>query len=383
MKIVSIEPTPSPNTMKLTLDEKLPEGRRLTYTPDNREEAPPFVQELLSIPGVTGLYHAADFLALDRHPKGDWPSILAESRRILGTAEGAPASLSPALAEGEAAEADPAYGEVKVLVQTFRGIPMQVRVSAGEEEKRASLPARFVEAAMEAGLSSPNLIRERQLNEHGVRYGDLQEVLDEVVRELDAAYDEARLQELRVLAAQLDPGETVVEEATGEAELKEALNDPDWRRRYAALQRMKPEAESLPLLAKALEDPQTSIRRLAAVYLGDLKDPVVLPYLYRALKDSSAVVRRTAGDTLSDLGFPEAGPAMAEALKDSNKLVRWRAARFLYEAGDESAVPALREAQDDPEFEVRMQAQLALERIEGGEAAAGSVWQQMTNRDRG
>jgi HEAT repeat protein len=117
------------------------------------------------------------------------------------------------------------------------------------------------------------------------------------------------------------------------------------------------------------------------VYLGDIKEPEVLPYLYRALADDTPAVRRTAGDTLSDLGDPAAIPAMVKALKDPNKLVRWRAARFLYEVGDESAVEALKEAAEDQEFEVRMQVKIALERIEGGHTAEGSVWQQMTRRN--
>jgi len=103
-----------------------------------------------------------------------------------------------------------------------------------------------------------------------------------------------------------------------------------------------------------------------------------LPYLFRALKDKSVIVRRTAGDVLSDLGDPDAIPAMVEALKDPNKLVRWRAARFLYEVGDETALPALREAENDPEFEISLQVKMAIERIESGEEASGTVWQQMT-----
>ncbi len=71
---------------------------------------------------------------------------------------------------------------------------------------------------------------------------------------------------------------------------------------------------------------------------------------------------------------------MCEALKDPNKLVRWRAARFLFEVGDESAIPALEEAVNDAEFEVRLQAQMALERIKRGEEASGTVWQQMMKR---
>ena len=70
---------------------------------------------------------------------------------------------------------------------------------------------------------------------------------------------------------------------------------------------------------------------------------------------------------------------IAATLTDSNKLVRWRAARFLFELGDESTLPALRAADDDPEYEVRMQVRQAIERIEGGHDARGSVWQQMTH----
>jgi len=101
--------------------------------------------------------------------------------------------------------------------------------------------------------------------------------------------------------------------------------------------------------------------------------------LYEALADKAVNVRRTAGDCISDLGFTEAIPNMIETLKDKSRIVRWRGAMYLYEAGDESAIPALEEASaEEPEFEVRMQIQLALERIQGGEKAKGSVWHQMT-----
>jgi HEAT repeat protein len=104
--------------------------------------------------------------------------------------------------------------------------------------------------------------------------------------------------------------------------------------------------------------------------------------LCEALQDSSPVIRRTAGDTLSDLGDPVATKSMIEALQDKSKLVRWRAARFLFDVGDERCVPALRDAIDDTEFEVSLQARMALERIEAGEEAVGTVWQQMANRER-
>lgn len=379
MKVVSIEPTPSPNSMKLNMDEKLPDGVRKEYTPNNASEAPPALRKLLDIPGVTGLYHAADFIAIDRHPRGDWQKILTQAREILGESDSLAAQQSNQSATADDTPA--AFGEVQVLVQVFRDIPMQVRVNSGSEEQRAALPERFAQAAMTAGLSSPNLIKERRLVEQGVRYGDLKDVLDEVTRELDAAYPQERLDSMVQQAMSQAP--EAADDSSGTLDnLAEALQDEDWRIRYAALEQIEPTLEALPLLGHALADPQMSVRRLAVVYLGDIKEPEVMPYLFQALKDSSAAVRRTAGDTLSDIGDPAAIGAMTEALSDKNKLVRWRAARFLFETGDETALTALKQAQDDPEFEVRMQIKLAIERIEGGEAALGSVWQQMTNRNR-
>ncbi|MDB5052946.1 MAG: lyase [Bacilli bacterium] len=392
MKIISIEPTPSPNTMKLNMDIRLPDGARFTYTLDNIDSAPDYSKKLLAIPGVTGLFQAADFIALDRHSKGDWQQILEKARDILGSDDAAHAKQST-YGDGVDAEhtklAAPVvgWGEVQVRLQQFRHIPMQVRVSIGTEEQRAALPEKFIKAATQAGLASPNLIKERKLIDYGVRYGELQEVLEQIVNELDAAYDDNRLLQLAADAMNdAYQDDNSVEYSSSSTitldQLSAAMLDADWRVRYAALRTIRPSLDAIPFLAKALDDPHISIRRMAAVYLGDIKEPQVLPYLYKALTDKSPAVRRTAGDTLSDLGDPAAIGAMCKALQDTSKIVRWRAARFLYEVGDETAIPALREAQNDPEFEVRMQLKLALERIEGGEAAVGSVWQQMTQRDK-
>ena len=157
------------------------------------------------------------------------------------------------------------------------------------------------------------------------------------------------------------------------------FDEQDWQIRYQRFEQMdEPKRADLPVLEKALEDEKASIRRLAVVYLGMIEDKSVLPLLYKALKDKSVTVRRTAGDTISDLGYIEAIESMAEALKDKSKLVRWRAAMFLYEVGTEDALPALKAAEEDPEFEVSLQIKLAIERIEKGEQAKGSVWKQMT-----
>lgn len=376
MKLLSIEPTPSPNVMKLNVDERLPDGVQRVYNKQSGAQMPELVKQLLAIEGVTSIFHTADFYALERKSQADWQQILTHAREVFGV--GAETSM-PAWTNEESGEA---WGEAQVYIQMFRGIPMQVKVTMGTEQIRAALPERFGAAAMKAGSASPNVIMERKWVEQDVRYGDLREIGEEVASEVDAAYPPERVEELVQQALQLGVGEAPPQpERVKKVVTLEMLDDPDWQKRYAALDRMEPTAEDLPVLRKALHDEKGSIRRLAVVYLGMVGGDEVFPLLYEALRDPSVSVRRTAGDTLSDLGDPRASEAMCEALKDPNKLVRWRAARFLYEVGDDSALEALRAAQDDPEFEVRLQIQMAVERIERGEAASGTVWQQMTRRN--
>jgi hypothetical protein len=375
MKLISIEPTPSPNSMKINLDEQLPAGIQRTYTSKTAAKAPLIIQKLLQIEGLKSVFHTSDFMAVDRKPNADWKQVLSEVVAILGD----PSHLKELDSLQSQAEED--FGEVRVFIQTFRHIPMQIRIKSGTQEVRRAMPERFIEAAMKAGSASPNLIKERKLEERGVRYGDLEQIADEVMDELEASLDEEQLMEIVKKAEQMGPGEEEPFKLKSlEPKQVEALlqSDEDWRKRYAAFERLKASSEVLPIIAQALKDSNASIRRLAVVYLGDIKTPEVLQLLTHALEDASAAVRRTAGDTLSDIGDPEAMGAMAEALKDKNKLVRWRAARFLYEFGDASVLEPLKTAEEDPEFEVSMQVQMAIARIERGEEAEGSVWQQMT-----
>jgi hypothetical protein len=373
MKIVSIEPTPSPNSMKLNMDESLPSGKTYNINRQNKENAPDYIKKIMVIDGVTGIFQVTDFIAIERNPKADWKAILPQVREVF--------EENTAVTENNQSAketADEAFGEVHVFVQVFKGIPMQIKLTSGTEEIRVGLPERLMNAAMKAEPSSDNLVMERRWEEQGVRYGELQEVGDEVAEEISATYDDERLERLVTKAFEKETDSSTLDKAISSSEVVDRLDDPDWKVRYAALERMKLTEDKIPVLEKALNDSKTSIRRLATAYLGDIGGTEALPLLYKALKDKSAVVRRTAGDALSDVGDPAAIEAMTEALQDPNKLVRWRAARFLFEVGDETAVEALRQAQDDEEFEVSLQVKIALERIEGGEAAEGSIWQQMT-----
>ena len=371
MKIKLIEPTPSPNTMKLHLDETLEAGIRKTYTLENERSAPPIVARLLHIEGVKSVFHTADFMAIDRKGGADWPAILSGVQEVFGTRFEQPIDSDIEDAAGH-------FGEAQVFVQFFRGIPMQIRVKSGLQEERIGLAKRFVDAVTE--VASATMIKERKLTDYGVRYGDLPDIAREVEQELEAAFPQERLE--RVIKQAIAHGakaEEFVEQRRewSQAEIEETLKNEDWRRRYSALEAMEVNMDNLPLIEQALNDDKMQIRRLAVVYLGDLKTPEAMQLLFRAMKDGSPAVRRTAGDTLSDIGDASATQVMLESLTDGSKIVRWRAARFLYEVGTDAARDALEQASNDPEFEVGLQARMALERIDSGEEAAGTIWQQM------
>ena len=369
MNIQSIEPTPSPNTMKIILDQELPPGKSTNYKKDQIDAAPSYIKEILRIEGVKGVYHVADFIAVERNAKYDWQEILPQVRQAFGE--------SPEKAEGHQ-KADEHFGEVSAQVLTFKGIPVQIKLNDGDQEKRVQMPDEYVEAMTKAQLEGENYVFLRKWKDLGVRYGDMETIANDITEELKAAYPAERLNQLVQAAKKPQVQEKAVKKEKKKL-TPEMLEHEDWRKRYQALEQMDdPAIEDIPVLQKALEDEKASIRRLAVVYLGMIEDKRVLPLLYQGLRDQSAAVRRTAGDCLSDLGFKEAGEEMQKALKDKSKLVRWRAAMFLYEEGDESALPALKEAENDPEFEVALQIKMAIERIEGGEEAKGSVWKQMT-----
>lgn len=61
MRILKIEPTPSPNTMKVILDEELSAGKSNNYKAGEAEGAPAKIQSILAIEGIKGVYHVADF----------------------------------------------------------------------------------------------------------------------------------------------------------------------------------------------------------------------------------------------------------------------------------------------------------------------------------
>ncbi|WP_342662119.1 virulence factor [Salinicoccus albus] len=262
---------------------------------------------------------------------------------------------------------------------TFKSIPYQIKINDGGEH-RQELPKRFTDAISEATLDGDNIILMRRWEDYGVRFGEPEDIFDELSEEIEALYDAERIHRL-------------VEEAQTKTTPKPKEyfkispvafeSRENWKDRLWLLDHMEnPDQDDYEVLNLALHDEKMQVRREAVSLLAMIEEKETLPYLRIGLRDKSVPVKRTAGDAYSDLGFAEGLPDMYEALDDKSSIVRWRAAMFIYEAGNEDSLPYLRAHQDDPQYDVRLQIEMAIARIEHGEEALGSVWKQIQERER-
>ena len=55
---------------------------------------------------------------------------------------------------------------------------------------------------------------------------------------------------------------------------------------------------------------------------------------------------------------------------------------FVFDEGNENQLSSLKAHADDPAYEVKLQIEMAISRIENGDEALGSVWKQIANRER-
>jgi hypothetical protein len=267
---------------------------------------------------------------------------------------------------------------VHVLVQTFKGIPIQIKVVDPSGETRVSLGERFNETAMRIqSETGADFLKDRYWADYGLRYGSREEIAAELKDEIDGTFDDARLQQAGSEA--LGRCETAFPDKDT---LSDWLNDSDWHRRLLAVQELSRVDDSISLLIRALKDSHPQVRRMAAAALGATGDPDAIdPLCDVLLNDNSVGVRRTAGDALSDIGDPLAEPSMWRALCDPNKLVRWRAARFLADMGTKDALLFLNDASQDPEFEVRLEIESAIRRITAGANVSAPVWKLISGQD--
>src|SRR5699024_6340918 len=131
-----------------------------------------------------------------------------------------------------------------------------------------------------------NLLMERKWVEQNHQSVEVNEIGQEVVEELFARYETDGLQQLVELILTNDPHKKQRAQKRTTVTI-DMFDQPNWKDRYAALDRLDPTLEDLPILNKAHDEEKASIRRLATAYLGMIEEPEVLPYLYKALKDKA------------------------------------------------------------------------------------------------
>ncbi len=375
MHITSIETTPNPNSMKLNFDQTM--GKAETYTITNYKGCPEELICLLNIGGVQSIFVCNDFITINRDPRSDWLPILETTTALLGGDDSEP-KMGFTLLEQQRQNAEK-EGQVSIFVQTFRGIPIQVKGIANQMDKRVSIDERFNKAVqLIQQESGADYLVERYWASYGIRYGDIDQLVNEVADEIAGTIDNQSLEQLVATAL----GKPVEKTSQSSDNLRNLLNAPDWHDRLKAVQTIGTDNEAVELLTIALQDSHQQVRRLAAAALGATGSAeAVLSLCQTLLNDPAAGVRRTAGDALSDLGDISAQSAVCCALGDTNKLVRWRAARFLADIGTQEALPYLVAVASDSEFEVCLEIKAAMQRISGGLSTSEPAWKRILKKD--
>ena len=112
--------------MKINLNEELPMGKSHNYKKDSQEGAPEVVQKILDVEGVKGVYHVADFLAVERNPRFDWREILSQVKKAFGQDEAGDS--------GKSEEMNEHFGEIKAQVLMYKGVPVQIKLTDGRRK---------------------------------------------------------------------------------------------------------------------------------------------------------------------------------------------------------------------------------------------------------
>lgn len=124
---------------------------------------------------------------------------------------------------------------------------------------------------------------------------------------------------------------------------------------------------STPQLIVALQHAEFRYqRRLAAQYLGERGEAETVPYLVRALEDPEEVVQKAAAESLVKLGGAEIFGELIERLDNSRESVRKYSAYVLGRLGtkeNRTVVEALEKLAGDPDGAVRAEAFYALYEI--------------------
>jgi len=129
-----------------------------------------------------------------------------------------------------------------------------------------------------------------------------------------------------------------------ETHIRELFSEDIYARRSAARIFCYPanaSAAGVPVLLKALEDPDPYIRVRIVEALGAAGDPAAIPHLEKIAKSEDEGLRTAAIGSLARLGNKQAVVMLLQILQGQRLGVSWEAARFLEYTNDPSLVPDL------------------------------------------
>src|SRR5699024_3236773 len=125
------------------------------------------------------------------------------------------------------------FGEIKAEVLTFKGIPYQIKLTTSTEEQRKQLPEIYVDSMLAAQKDDDNVVFQRKWEDLGIRYGELSEVMEDVVEEITAIYPKDQLQKRveEALASDITVPETKYKHVT----LETYQSTESWKERLRML----------------------------------------------------------------------------------------------------------------------------------------------------
>lgn len=76
MKILSIERTPNPNSMRVVFDTELPSGESFNYRKSDADQAQEPAASILKLDGIEGIYHVMNFMAVEKSGDVEWEVLV-------------------------------------------------------------------------------------------------------------------------------------------------------------------------------------------------------------------------------------------------------------------------------------------------------------------
>ena len=82
--VKSVDPTPNPNSMKITVDRSLTEERKSeSYFDAQEAEKSPLAKACFSVQGITSVFILNDFVTVGREPTVAWEEIMPKLTEVL------------------------------------------------------------------------------------------------------------------------------------------------------------------------------------------------------------------------------------------------------------------------------------------------------------